>query len=242
MVSRVSLKGPYGRVSLQGLHGGSNYHVTVYSYQFSISTTPVQKLLTQRTTFGQDYSWGGYTKQGIFMVNGRGTLACTSFDITHDVIKVEKLPWPVCPNHKRRWLDSECLERIEHSSPSQCDSHPRGERERVCVWERERVHVYTYHTMYKCSNMWCTEMQKLWTNFTLTWIVYLHTPRVFQSLMVWSRAADTIWRLSAENATLSTSLVCPTNLLVVVPLCGKSNKRSSDSILYCIRSENASQV
>lgn len=54
--------------------------------------------------------------------------------------------------------------------------------------------------------------------FTVTWTVYLHTPRVFHSLMVLSREPETIWRLSEEKATLSTSFVCPTNLRVVVPL------------------------
>lgn len=52
----------------------------------------------------------------------------------------------------------------------------------------------------------------------LTWMVYLHTPNVFHSLMVLSREPDTIWRLSAEKATLNTSLVCPTKRRVVVPL------------------------
>lgn len=52
----------------------------------------------------------------------------------------------------------------------------------------------------------------------LTWMVYLQTPRVFHSLMVLSREPDTIWRLSAEKATLKTSLVCPTNWRVVRPL------------------------
>lgn len=51
-----------------------------------------------------------------------------------------------------------------------------------------------------------------------TWTVYLHTPRVFHSLMVLSREPETICRLSEENATLSTSLVWPTNRRVVVPL------------------------
>lgn len=49
-------------------------------------------------------------------------------------------------------------------------------------------------------------------------MVYLQTPRVFQSLMVLSREPETIWRLSAENATLKTSFVWPTNALVVWPL------------------------
>merc|ERR1719158_236509 len=40
-------------------------------------------------------------------------------------------------------------------------------------------------------------------------IVYLHSARVFQRRMVLSRLPDTIWRLSAENATLKTSLVWP---------------------------------
>jgi len=51
-----------------------------------------------------------------------------------------------------------------------------------------------------------------------TWIVYLHTPSVFHSLMVLSRDPDTIWRLSAENATLNTSFVWPTKRRVVRPL------------------------
>lgn len=49
-------------------------------------------------------------------------------------------------------------------------------------------------------------------------MVYLQTPRVFQSLMVLSREPETIWRLSAEKATLKTSFVWPTNDLVVWPL------------------------
>merc|ERR1719321_1437696 len=40
-------------------------------------------------------------------------------------------------------------------------------------------------------------------------MVYLHSPRVFQSLIVLSRLPETIWRLSAEKATLNTSLVWP---------------------------------
>ncbi|KAF6017533.1 PPP2CA [Bugula neritina] len=37
-------------------------------------------------------------------------------------------------------------------------------------------------------------------------MVYLHTPNVFHNLIVLSRDPETIWRLSAENATLRTSL------------------------------------
>lgn len=59
----------------------------------------------------------------------------------------------------------------------------------------------------------------------ITWMVYLHTPRVFHSLMVLSREPETIWRLSAEKATLKTSLVWPTNRRVVTPL-GKTPNRS----------------
>ena len=55
-------------------------------------------------------------------------------------------------------------------------------------------------------------------------MVYLHTPRVFHNLMDLSRDADTICRLSAEKATLSTSLVCPTKRRVVTPRC-KSHRR-----------------
>merc|ERR1719231_1660542 len=49
-------------------------------------------------------------------------------------------------------------------------------------------------------------------------IVYLHSARVFQSLMVLSRLPDTICRLSAENATLFTSLACPWKVRTVVPV------------------------
>lgn len=48
-------------------------------------------------------------------------------------------------------------------------------------------------------------------------MVYLHSPRVFQSLMVLSREPDTICLLSAEKATDKTSLACPTNRRVVRP-------------------------
>ena len=57
-----------------------------------------------------------------------------------------------------------------------------------------------------------------------SWIVYLHSPNVFHSLIVLSRDPDTICRLSTENATLNTSLVCPMNRLVVVPVF-KSHRR-----------------
>lgn len=49
-------------------------------------------------------------------------------------------------------------------------------------------------------------------------IVYLQTPRVFQSLIVLSLEPDTICLLSAENATLKTSWVCPTKRRVVLQL------------------------
>merc|ERR1711981_149719 len=56
-------------------------------------------------------------------------------------------------------------------------------------------------------------------------MVYLHSPRVFQSLMVLSREPDTIWRLSAEKATERTSLSCPTKRRVVLPVL-RSQRRS----------------
>mmetsp|Transcript_5299 Transcript_5299/g.13241 ORF Transcript_5299/g.13241 Transcript_5299/m.13241 type:complete len:205 (+) Transcript_5299:268-882(+) len=49
-------------------------------------------------------------------------------------------------------------------------------------------------------------------------MVYLHSPRVFQSLMVLSRDPLTIWRLSTLNATDRTSFECPTKRRVVRPL------------------------
>jgi hypothetical protein len=51
-----------------------------------------------------------------------------------------------------------------------------------------------------------------------SWIVYLHSPRVFHSFTVVSPESETICRLSTENATLRTSLVCPTKRVVVAPV------------------------
>merc|ERR1719265_2189508 len=59
-------------------------------------------------------------------------------------------------------------------------------------------------------------------------MVYLHSPRVFQSLMVLSREPETIWRLSAEKATERTSLSCPTKRRVVLPVL-RSHRRSCPS-------------
>merc|ERR1719450_740481 len=56
------------------------------------------------------------------------------------------------------------------------------------------------------------------------WMVYLHSPRVFHSLMVLSREPDTIWRLSPEKATLLTSLVWPWKVRTEAPVF-RSHKR-----------------
>jgi len=48
-------------------------------------------------------------------------------------------------------------------------------------------------------------------------MVYLGSPRVFQSLMVLSRDPETIWRLSTEKATERTSFSCPIKRRVVFP-------------------------
>lgn len=69
-------------------------------------------------------------------------------------------------------------------------------------------------------------------SWQLTWMVYLQTPRVFHSLMVLSREPDTIWRLSAEKATLMTSLVCPTNFRVVWPLGKHDCKHLIKTVAY----------
>lgn len=44
------------------------------------------------------------------------------------------------------------------------------------------------------------------SEWPLSVMVYLQSPSVFHSLMVRSREPDTIWRLSAEKETDSTSL------------------------------------
>ena len=56
-------------------------------------------------------------------------------------------------------------------------------------------------------------------------MVYLQSPRVFQSLMVRSRDPETIWRLSAEKETDRTSLVWPTKRRVVVPVASSQRRR-----------------
>ena len=66
----------------------------------------------------------------------------------------------------------------------------------------------------------------------LTWMVYLQTPRVFHSLMVLSLDPDTICLLSAEKATLSTSLECPVNWRVVCPL-----QQYQQNIIICRQDE-----
>merc|ERR1719408_899494 len=48
-------------------------------------------------------------------------------------------------------------------------------------------------------------------------IVYLHSARVFQSFTVRSRLPETICRLSAEKATLKTSLVWPEKVRTLAP-------------------------
>ena len=58
-----------------------------------------------------------------------------------------------------------------------------------------------------------------------SWMVYLHSPRVFHSLMVLSREPDTIWRLSTEKATESTSLVWPRKRRVVAPVFRSHRRR-----------------
>ena len=52
----------------------------------------------------------------------------------------------------------------------------------------------------------------------LSVMVYLQSPSVFHSLIERSREPDTIWRLSAEKETDSTSLVWPTKRRVVAPV------------------------
>lgn len=66
------------------------------------------------------------------------------------------------------------------------------------------------------------ETQSAWP---LSVMVYLQSPRVFQSLMVRSREPETIWRLSAEKETERTSLVWPTKVRVVSPVESSHRRR-----------------
>merc|ERR1712022_45795 len=56
-------------------------------------------------------------------------------------------------------------------------------------------------------------------------MVYLHSPRGFQSLMVLSGEPETIWRLSLEKATERTSLSWPTKRRVVRPVFRSHRRR-----------------
>ena len=66
------------------------------------------------------------------------------------------------------------------------------------------------------------ETHSVWPS---SWMLNLHSPRVFQSLMVRSREPETIWRLSAENETERTSPVWPTKRLVVRPVLRSQSRR-----------------
>jgi len=59
----------------------------------------------------------------------------------------------------------------------------------------------------------------------LSVMVNLQSPSVFHSLMVRSREPETIWRLSAEKDTESTSLVWPTKRRVVTPVESSHRRR-----------------
>lgn len=56
-------------------------------------------------------------------------------------------------------------------------------------------------------------------------MVYLHSPRVFHSLIDLSREEETICLLSGEKQTERTSLVCPTNRRVVFPVAISQRRR-----------------
>ena len=66
------------------------------------------------------------------------------------------------------------------------------------------------------------ETHSVWPS---SWMLNLHSPRVFQSLMVRSREPETIWRLSAENETERTSAVWPTKRRVVRPVLRSQRRR-----------------
>merc|ERR1712226_70990 len=70
----------------------------------------------------------------------------------------------------------------------------------------------------------CTELtHSLWP-FLPSWL-HLSSPRVFQSLMVLSRPAEMICRLSAEKATERTSCLWPVNRVVVMPRSRSQSRR-----------------
>jgi len=66
------------------------------------------------------------------------------------------------------------------------------------------------------------ETHSVWPS---SWMLNLHSPRVFQSLMVRSRDPETICLLSAEKETERTSEVCPTKRRVVSPVLRSQRRR-----------------
>merc|ERR1719245_1115042 len=120
------------------------------------------------------------------------------------------------------------------SLPPLAHSEPSGERVTVLrypvwpMWLVFSLQLVRFHTLTYLSHPHDTMMglavlgekrtqltQSLWPS---SWMVYLHWARVFHSLMLLSRLADTICRLSTEKATDSTSLVWSSNLRVVLPV------------------------
>lgn len=122
------------------------------------------------------------------------------------------------------------------SFPPEAQRDPSGETQTVLrypVWPTRSLRslqLVRLHTLTSRSHPQDTMSGTAWEGENLTQdthsecpssppdpMVYLHSPRVFHSLMVLSRDPDTICRLSAEKATDSTSLECPMKRRVVLP-------------------------
>ena len=141
-------------------------------------------------------------------------------------------PSPSYPSHTTQWLGSLYLVKNGRTMPNRCAHLPENTRmSNVCMYVFVFVEPFYIKnlkmqtsdasgTLSLSNHRKVGEMQL--TMHTLTWIVYLHTPRVFHSFMVLSREPETICRLSGENATLNTSFWCPTKRRVVSPLEDKS--------------------
>lgn len=97
-----------------------------------------------------------------------------------------------------------------------------------CAKQKEHTLTTLSHPALTMTGFWGLGLNRTHETHSvcpLSVMVYLQSPRVFQSLMVRSREPETICRLSAEKETERTSLVCPTKRRVVRPVESSHSRR-----------------
>merc|ERR1719482_1875043 len=116
------------------------------------------------------------------------------------------------------------------SFPPEAQREPSGETQAVLrypVWPMRSLRslqLVRFQTLTRRSQP--QETHSVWpSDSPPAEMVYLHSPRVFQSLMLLSWEPETIWRLSTEKATERTSLEWPTKRRVVRPVLISQRRR-----------------